>query len=129
MNGSLFSYYVGAGLEYNADPKFGIGANVKIGGSTLSYDGFDYTAVTEVGAVTTTATGTTRSDDTSGLMVGPELKLTYEINPQLDFVGTGNAMFHLLDSDVIEDDTLTTYYVGGGLRFNLNQSALALGES
>lgn len=121
INAGLFSFYVGAGLQYEVAPNFNLGANLKIGSSTLSYENYDYT-VTDPGTTTSTATSgeaTGNSGDVSGFMVAPEAKLALEVAPTVDFVATAGAGFHFLDGEEFLAGTLTTYQGSAGIRFNL----------
>lgn len=121
IDATFTSFYVGLGVEYPLSPKLSIGGNMKIGGSSVTLKSGDlslYDTSTDPDTLLDD-TGVFESEESTGLMWGPEAKLAYSITDQIDVVGTANAQFHAFESDGIIAESFTTYNVGGGFRFKL----------
>ncbi len=118
VDGSLITYYAGVGLGFEIGSRFELGANAKLGGSRFAYDSFAATQLDTAQSATAT-TVLIASDEINSFMAGPEVKVSFDINPQIEFVATGNTMIHFNNANVFESDRINSYYVGGGVRFKL----------
>lgn len=118
VDGSLITYYAGVGAGFEIGSRFEVGANAKLGGSRFAYNSFAATQLDTAQSPTAT-TILIASDEINSFMAGPELKVSFDINPQIEFVATGNTMIHFNDANVFEAERAHSYYVGGGVRFKL----------
>lgn len=118
VDGSLINYYAGVGFGFEIGSRFEIGANAKVGGSRFAYDSFAATQL-DTDQDPNPQTILIASDEINAFLVGPEVKVSFDISPQIEFVATGNTMLHYNSANVFESDRMTSYYVGGGVRFKL----------